>query len=203
MCRVEVKGKGPQGTGVLIDNNLILTNFHVLGETESEVKTSANDTLFHFGVFTQKSVDESKGQIVPVDTGQAVVAVSPVKEYDFALLRVSDDIYEAVDVTPVNFVLDKPAKGEGLNILQHPHGQTMMLTLSSSGVASILNERGLVQYVSRTAPGSSGSPCFNHDWDMVALHHAVRSKMAGIRGEGTLMSAIYPLIKDHLNRAPT
>jgi V8-like Glu-specific endopeptidase len=28
-----------------------------------------------------------------------------------------------------------------------------------------------VRYATNTLGGSSGSPCFNFDWDLIALHH--------------------------------
>jgi len=79
----------------------------------------------------------------------------------------------------------------------------MMLAPSSNGVTGAYPDTGHVQYVSRTAPGSSGAPCFDDDWKVVALHHAVRSKMFGVIGEGILMSAIYGAIREFLVAQPS
>ena len=35
-----------------------------------------------------------------------------------------------------------------------------------------------VRYTTRTEPGSSGSPCFDIDWNLVALHHSGDPKYA-------------------------
>ena len=63
---------------------------------------------------------------------------------------------------------------------------------------SIAKENGLIQYITKTSPGSSGSPCFNEDWKVVALHHAQKSTHFGSIREGILLSAIYKEIQQHL-----
>jgi hypothetical protein len=78
----------------------------------------------------------------------------------------------------------------------------MMLAISGSGVTGAYPDRGYLQYVSRTAPGSSGGPCFDDDWNIVAVHHAVRSKAFGVIGEGILMASIYDAIKGIVETKP-
>jgi hypothetical protein len=78
----------------------------------------------------------------------------------------------------------------------------MMLAISGSGVTGAYPNVGYLQYVSRTAPGSSGGPCFDDDWNMVAVHHAIRSKAFGVIGEGILMSSIYETIKTIVQTRP-
>lgn len=199
VCRIEIEGVGKRGTGVLIDSDLVLTNYHVLGDNDDAVRAAASRIVLRFGVFTKTDGDESKGEVVPLDPKEPLVALSPTEMHDFILLRAGEGIYQSVDVAPVQVVVSRPARGTGLNILQHPEGKPMMVALSSSGVTSLLEDRGLIQYVSRTAGGSSGSPCFDDDWNMVALHHAARSKLWGVAGEGILMSAIYPEVRSYLS----
>ena len=78
-----------------------------------------------------------------------------------------------------------------LNILQHPEGEQMKVSLSNNGVVKTNEARGLVLYVNATKPGSSGSPCFNQDWQLVALHHKGLKTSFGSVREGILFSAIY------------
>jgi len=69
----------------------------------------------------------------------------------------------------------------------------------SPGVTGVYQEYGLFQYVNKTASGSSGSPCFDENWFLVALHHAQKAKSFGTIREGILFNSIYQEIKDFLN----
>jgi endonuclease G, mitochondrial len=138
-----------------------------------------------------------------LDPAAPVVALSRTREYDFALLRAHADVSRLTNVVPAPFSVSVPAQKMALNILQHPKGGPMMLSASSSGVTGAYPDRGILQYVSRTDDGSSGSPCFDDEWRVVALHHAARSRTFGVIGEGILFSAIYDLIKPHMAAPPT
>lgn len=81
-----------------------------------------------------------------------------------------------------------------INVLQHPQGNVMQVSLSASGVVQQDVNRGRVWYVNRTQGGSSGSPCFNGDWKMIALHHASMARGFGSIREGILLSSILPEI---------
>src|SRR5438445_9734221 len=43
-----------------------------------------------------------------------------------------------------------------------------------------------LHYRAPTAPGSSGSPVFNKDWQLVALHHSSVKRMPAPSGTGTV-----------------
>jgi len=201
ICRVEV-GNVFRGTGFLIDPNLVLTNYHVLGMSDGEVVSSASQTVLRFGVFTSPEGKPDAGQKVNLHPDKPLVAFSSEKVHDFALLRVSDQIYGLKDIAPASFTTNQPGLHSGLNILQHPEGETMKLAISSNGVTGAYEDTGYLQYVSRVLHGSSGSPCFNDNWNVVAIHHAARSRFTGIVGEGILMKAIYTKIKQYLNTQP-
>jgi hypothetical protein len=49
--------------------------------------------------------------------------------------------------------------------------------------AHVISER-LLHYRTPTDPGSSGSPVFNPDWDVIALHHAGTSTTPRLHGDG-------------------
>ena len=57
-----------------------------------------------------------------------------------------------------------------------------------------------MHYSADTEPGSSGSPVFNDQWEVVALHHAsVRApehtEFGGVLNEGIRVSAILGVVK--------
>jgi V8-like Glu-specific endopeptidase len=59
-----------------------------------------------------------------------------------------------------------------VNIIQHPDGQPLKVVMTQNYVVYKTDSR--VQYVADTMNGSSGSPVFNHKWEVVALHHSGR-----------------------------
>jgi endonuclease G, mitochondrial len=66
----------------------------------------------------------------------------------------------------------KIAKGEPVFVVQHPNNQPKKVVFQNNR----LIERGDVYlaYEADTDAGSSGSPVFNRQWEVVALHHATQ-----------------------------
>ena len=62
-------------------------------------------------------------------------------------------------------------KGAPILIAQHPQGEPIKLAMDMDAVLSLNSNGTRVRYATNTEPGSSGSPCFNMDWTLVALHH--------------------------------
>ena len=78
----------------------------------------------------------------------------------------------------------------------------MSVDFNVNGVTGTDPKRGLVQYVTRAAPGSSGSPCFNSDWKVVGIHHAERTRIAWCIREGIMLGAILNEIRNELPNTP-
>jgi hypothetical protein len=196
VCRVEFPHHTRRGTGFLIAPDLVLTNYHVLkDESGEDLETNARSAVLLFGKITAEPGKEAEGQGFRLVEDQPVVSASPVEQLDYALLRVETGIQSAQGIAPAPFSLQIPARGDALHILQHPEGRALQLAVSGNGVEYIAEERGLVQYSTRAAGGSSGSPCFSDHWEVVAIHHAQRSKGFGIVREGILFTSIHELIK--------
>ena len=204
VCRIEALGGKALGTGFLVDNNLLLTNYHVFQEKTSSsdsMNANAQKIVLRFGCFTAQTGRATEGQIFSLDHNQPVVQYSPTEKLDYVLLRVEDRISKANEIKKTECEFNnRPAEGMTLTILQHPHGESMKLAVSSDGITRVLPQSGLIQYLTKTSGGSSGSPCFNENWKVIALHHAERAKPFGQIREGILLSAIYPEIKSHLTR---
>jgi V8-like Glu-specific endopeptidase len=195
VCRVEVTANS-MGTGMLIGPDLVLTNFHVMSKKDmaaapAVLEANARNTVLRFGAFTAKG-PAAAGQEVRL-SAQAVVASSA--KYDFALLRTDDSIARAADVEAFSELGVMPVKTNPLYVLQHPGGGAMKLALSSQGVTWIDPGRVTIEYTTNVALGSSGSPCFDADWKLVALHHAGE----GAKGQGILMESIFEQVKQHLH----
>ena len=125
----------------------------------------------------------------PVDL-EAEKATLPSEEHlDHALLRLdgapgeepigsakTEGMYE-MEAPPRGWVeMTAPqvelAPDDALFILQHPRGEPLKLALDTNAIVSVNDNATRVTYRTNTEPGSSGSPCFNQDWRLVALHHS-------------------------------
>ena len=200
VCRVEIPSQGITGTGVLISDRLVLTNYHVLKPDESaDMQANALDAILRFGRFSAENGKETDGQTVQLDRLKPILHSSPVGKLDYALLQL-DRNTQAADIKPALWdISDRLEPRMGLNLLQHPEGDSMKISISSDAVTGVYQESGLVHYVNKSAGGSSGSPCFNESGRLVVLHHAQRSKSFGLIREGILFSAIFREISSYIS----
>jgi len=199
VCRVDIPSRSRTGSGVLIGPDLVLTNCHVLEwDTSEKIEANAQDVVLRFGYFSTPDGKEEDGQPIRLDTSQPVLVKSPTEQLDFVLLRVSAEIFQLRGIAPLPYSLQAPAEREAIHILQHPGGATMMLGIADNGVTKVIPQRNLVQYVTQASVGSSGAPCFNDRWEIVALHHAQRARSFGSIREGILFGAIHKQIGQYL-----
>lgn len=200
VCRVENIQGVKLGTGFLIAPNLILTNYHVLVDpyTDEDIKGKITDIVVRFGCVSADDGREEEGQTFPLSPTKPLMAYSLTHQLDYALLQVDNTIKQVIEMSPIPYELQRtPVKGTGLHILQHAEGEALRVALSNNGVTGVYDD-GRIQYLTKTAGGSSGSPCFNDDWKIIAIHHAERSRAFGTIREGILFSVIYEEIKQHL-----
>lgn len=201
VCKITFRDRPPgeSGTGVLIAPDLVLTNYHVLSrEAGADLQTLAQTAQFEFGYVSTAFGESRHTQQITAMGLTPVVAFSPIEALDYALVRLSPDANFTVKPVPLNVTAQLSPRSP-LNILQHPEGETLKVSLSNNGVVKTQVNKGLVLYVNPTKRGSSGSPCFDEDWRLVALHHKSMQTSFGSLREGVLMSAIYPEISSVLS----
>jgi endonuclease G, mitochondrial len=204
VCKVSFTDRNTTGTGVLIAPDLVLTNYHIISkqviQERSQLAEKAKTLLFEFGFVSKEHRKPVSPDTFEIEQKDPIIACSPPVELDYVLLRVEPKIQSFDYIKPVSLCsttcLIYPK--DGLNVLQHPGGNVMQASLSGSGVVQVDVGRGRVWYVNRTMGGSSGSPCFSDDWQMVALHHASMSRGFGSIREGILFTSILAEISDFL-----
>lgn len=197
VCRIELP-RGVRGTGFLVARDLVLTCWHVLAPSPGDDPlVSAREASLRFGAFTTADGTDAKGQVFRLGE-DPIVDSSPRDELDYVLLRVEPTIATAQHLRSVVFSQTPPGRNDPLHILQHPAGDTMKLALCDSGVTWVSAAKGLVQYATATQGGSSGGPCFNDAWEVVAMHHAHRPLGIGSIREGVLLSKIRSRIQRFL-----
>ncbi|HEX8435682.1 trypsin-like serine peptidase, partial [Archangium sp.] len=84
--------------------------------------------------------------------------------------------------------------GSPIIIVQHPQGDRLRLAIETNGIIGVNAARTRVTYRTHTLGGSSGSPCFNQDWTLVALHHSGGPGFSAPYNEGIPISTL----RDHL-----
>jgi V8-like Glu-specific endopeptidase len=204
VCLIKINDESA-GTGFLVGKDLVLTNHHVMSsefrDTEEQIKKNARLTTLHFGHVSAVKGQPKNEQVFKLDSERLIEAKSV--ELDFALLRVEPAIKEAKDLKRVKFAGQPATERKKLHMLQHPQGQTMQLALSGNAVTRVSEDGKRLEYVTSAAKGSSGSPCFNEEWEVIALHRSEVTRRIGPFAWGTIrqgvpFKSIYETIKQCL-----
>jgi V8-like Glu-specific endopeptidase len=208
VCRIEIPGGFPYGTGVLIQPDLVITNFHVLdlaiGHKGDDLFGVAQQVTVRFGAVTDETGKEMPGETFRLDTESPIVEKSQTDDLDFVLLRLERPIDDR-RFKPAPFDLTCPEKRQTLSILQYPIldliSNPLKMTTSPNGITGVYRKIGRVQYVTRASRGASGAPCFNTpSWKLIAIHHSEEAVAFGKRREGILFASIFQRIESHLAR---
>lgn len=154
---------GGYGTGFLVGPGLLLTNHHVLPSAEVAAISKAE---FNY----QLRLDGQLQSSLVLDLDPTSFYLSD-RDLDYALVAVENH----PDLARFSWIplIEEQGKllvGEWVNIIQHPNGEPKQLAIRENQVVDEL-ERHL-HYLTDTAPGSSGSPVFNDQWEVVALHRS-------------------------------
>lgn len=169
VCRITIRGSATGnavgfGTGSLVSPRLLLTNNHVL-PSANVARFSAAE--FDFQETLASAAPQSRFFALDPDT---FFLTDP--KLDFTLVAVRDP-EEQLRPYGWNMLVaeeGKVQKGESVTIIQHPQAQTKQIALRENEITDILEQ--FLLYRTDTAPGSSGSPVFNDQWELVGLHHA-------------------------------
>ncbi len=161
--------KNVLATGFLISNDLLLTNQHVF-KRHNSFNNAFIEFDYEFDVNGQEepkitfAIDPSKFFYAFEDLDFAVVGVKPADETGTHLL--TDRGYIVL-----NPGMGKIGLGDYASIIQFPDGNWQQIALRENKVLDITKPDALI-YSTDTAPGSSGAPVFNDQWQAIALHSA-------------------------------
>lgn len=171
VCQV-VRADGQKGTGFVLRNGYLMTNFHVL-PTRERVATSK--VVFDFEEdFMGNSLKTSEFFLEPDD-----MSCSPIQELDYTFVKIRDNPANPL-VQWGSLELDtfsEPQVNAPVTIIQHPLGESKQIALTANKIIAI-NAHKLF-YQTDTEKGSSGSPVFSNEWKVIALHHAGRTEEEG------------------------
>lgn len=183
VAQVIVPGLG-LGTGFLVAPGLLLTNHHVIPD-----EGLAAGATVRFGYEVDLSGQLMAGTYFPCTPDTLFLTDETL---DFTLVGVAGNPGVRFGTIPVARADVKV--GDNVAIIQHPGGQPKQIGLVDNQVAYV--DGAVVQYLTDTMPGSSGSPVFDQEWRLVALHHSggwIPEPSTGsthFRNEGIAFSAI-------------
>jgi len=197
VCRVDRDGQG-SGTAFLVGPDLVLTNYHVVEPLIDKPAEAGRWTCrFDFKLDEAGQVI-SMGTVVPLATADTVVDSARYSdvdqipdpkprspgpdELDYALLRLSQPVGDL----PIAKSENAPVRGfvpmstaavdfpstRVLAILQHPQTLPLKLALGMDERPELSGSDRRIRYKVPTEPGSSGSPVFDSEWRLIALHHS-------------------------------
>ena len=175
ICRIRI-GAGA-GSGVLVGPRLLMTNNHVLRSTADALAAEAQ---FDY----QENVS---GDLLPVHAYKfdPEAFFFTDKTLDFTIVAVAEVSARGQSISRYPWmklipILGKAEKDDPVNIIQHPRGGLKQIALRNNRVIVIpTGKPDFLYYTTDTEPGSSGSPCFNDQWELIALHHSGVPKMDG------------------------
>lgn len=158
---VDLKTREPHtATGFLIAPDLLMTNNHVIEGSEC-----LPDTIVRFNY-----EETFQGNALPISEYRVVVngLFHTNKELDYTIIQLDQNPGNEWGWLPIRSHHTKI--GKRINIIQHPNGLPKSVSLQNNIVAYVGGS--VIQYLTSTLPGSSGSPVLNDQWEVVALHHA-------------------------------
>lgn len=179
VCRVKTlgtAGSDPPGyaTGFLATPRLLVTNNHVLPDPET-----ASRSLAEFDYELDSNFVERRGRIFPL---APIEAFYTSVDLDVTIVAISPMGHDGTPVTDFGVIPLIPMSGKGIageyvSIIQHPEGGTKQVVVRENRIIALDPavfpnvSRDFLHYAADTERGSSGSPVFNDQWDLVAIHH--------------------------------
>jgi len=204
--KVEIKigsNRYSVGTGFLfkikgLEDLFFITNYHVINDKKYIERTRI---IFDYELDIEGNTVPSRSFKID-ETGPWYC--SEIKENDATIFKLIDEDDTLTEYGWIELKEIEIAQNDFVNIIQHPEGEMKQISLYHNIVTNT-NER-VVQYLTDTLKGSSGSPVFNSDWEVVALHHSGGGSKpgepelpAGIksRNEGIFINKIIQFVKDN------
>jgi phosphatidylserine/phosphatidylglycerophosphate/cardiolipin synthase-like enzyme/V8-like Glu-specific endopeptidase len=160
------------GTGFLVSPRLLMTNNHVI---ESERIAGLSCVEFDYVLRFDGSIGDTQlFNLLPAEFFLTSESLDG-RNLDYTIVAVEAVNTHGHELGARGFIPLSAAAGglvvkELANIIQHPGGDVQQVALRDNEVVKSLDD--FIHYEAGTMPGSSGSPVFNDQWRLAALHHS-------------------------------
>jgi len=158
-------------TGFVIAPGVVITNHHVFGAAQE-----CRGCGIQFGYELDADRHVIDGPVFALDAERFFLTNDAL---DFTVVAVAaasfggDVSLESVGSQHLTPALGKILVGQTVSIIQYPDGGPKKYGVRDNELLVPAEPNELyLQYTTDTLPGSSGSPAFNKDWEVVALHHS-------------------------------
>ena len=183
IARFETQWGIPYGSGFLVRGDdlhptfkgetLLLTNAHVVSDDPVVQNGWPRSFPPEQVLVTFEARNDGKKYAI-----KELLWTSPPGELDATLLRLEETL---TCEPPYPLAITLPAaKDERVYVIGHPNGGPLSMSMQDNRVIEVHDPK--IQYRAPTEPGSSGSPVFNQNWQLVALHHAGSKQMPSLAG---------------------
>lgn len=198
IARIEKASGVGVGTGFLVrgsvlhasfgDGAVLVTNAHVIDPEGADGALRLDDARVRFEVearrapqYASLTVERILWTSPPGDVG---LTGDPLKRCDVTVctLRGLDPKARVLDVARRPPLVSSTARAF---IIGHPDGDGLQFSIADSELLDIDDAGKLVHYRTPTVGGSSGSPVFDLDWTVFAIHHAGDDAAPRLHGSGT------------------
>ncbi len=185
VARIEDHSEKAMGTGFLVpgqalhdslgEQMVLVTNNHVIASRPERNQLKPLEAVARFQAL------EEEGERAGVDVGDPIFE-SPVEKLDVSVLECGAPEgmtpYRIAEDLPDHDAIDETAK---VYVIGHPGGRTQSFSLDDNLLIDYDDE--VLHYRSPTEPGSSGSPLFDQQWNLIGLHSRGNENLPKLRGQ--------------------
>ena len=156
------------------DAVVLMTNAHVISESEDLRGRGAlhpTEAVVTFAAMDGVPQDQEFG------LGKLLFS-SPPEELDVSVVELSETVLpkDPYRIAPVLPVRGSEAR---VRVIGHPSGRGLSLSVNKL----LDHQAPKLHYLTATEGGSSGSPIFNQDWNLIGLHHAGGEQMPKLNNQ--------------------
>ena len=150
------------------EQQLFITNSHVISNNPIDYRTLRPEQAeITFDGLHGGGIDQPRYKV-------EWLWESPINELDTTILKLDRKVDDAPEL-PISLELPEVDEKNRIYIIGHPHAGELSYSLQDNVLLSYNDIR--IQYRSPTDPGSSGSPLFNKNWELIGIHHAGSATM--------------------------